>query len=271
MMFRVLIAVLVAGLFMNAPSKALAQEPVMNIVKKMKEAFEPVRPSTRKIEISMTAEGETIKWDAREAMKQFPDGKRMVLVMLGPNEVKGNAYVTWEPKGKPSVIWTYMPALRRVRELTGVEAYEHFLGTNFTYADLGFVRFHPDYRLLGEEDHMGKLTYKIEEVVPKERAYYSRVIIWVSEDSMLPVERDYYDVDGNLWKTELFEEETIDSVPTPIHIQMKDLQDKSTTEIRVSDVVYDVTVPDALFDPMQLPVAASSPVWQSVAQGTMSQ
>lgn len=271
-MFRVLIAVFVACIFMGAPSKTLAQDPVMDVIKKMKEVFEPVRPSTRKVNITMTSGGETIHWVAREAMKQFPDGKRLVMVMLEPNDVKGNAYVIWEPKDKPSAVWTYMPFLRRVRELLGVDAYEHFLGTDFTYADLGFVRLHPQYRLLGEEDHGGKKTYKIEESVPKERAYYSRVITWVSKGSMLPIQRDYYDVAGTLWKTELFEEEKIDGVPTPIRIQMKDLQGKSSTEIRVSDVRYNVEVPDALFDPMKLPTAAGSPVWQSAnAQATKSQ
>ena len=271
-MFRVFITALVACMFMSAPSKALAQAPVMDVVKTMKEVFEPVRPSTRKVEITMTAGGETIHWVARQAMKQFPDGKRMVMVMLEPNEVKGNAYVIWEPKDKPSAVWTYMPFLRRVRELVGVDAYEHFLGTDFTYADLGFVRLHPQYRLLGEEDHGGKKTYKIEESVPKERAYYSRVITWVSKDSRLPIQRDYYDVAGTLWKTETFEEATIDGVPTPIRIQMKDLQGKSSTEIRVSNVRYDTDVPDALFDPVKLPTAASSPAWQnSIAQATKSQ
>jgi len=148
-------------------------------------------------------------------------------------------------------------------ELLGVDGYEQILGTDFTYADLGFVRLHPHYRLLGEEDHGGKKTYKIEESVPTERAYYSRVITWVAQDSMLPVQRDYYDVAGNLWKTETFEEAVIDGVPTPIRIQMKVLQGKSSTEIRVSDVRYDVEVPDALFDPLALPMAAGSPVWQS--------
>jgi len=271
-MFRVLIAAFVACLFMSAPSKALAQAPGMDVVKQMKEVFEPVRPSTRQVEIMMTSGGETTHWVARQAMKQFPDGKRMVMVMLEPNEVKGNAYIIWEPKDKPSAVWTYLPFLRRVRELLGVDAYEHFLGTDFTYADLGFVRFHPQYRLLGEEDHGGKQTYKIEESVPKERAYYSRVITWVSKDSMLPIQRDYYDVAGTLWKTETFEEAVIDGVPTPIHIQMKDLQGKSSTEIRVSDVRYDVEVPDALFDPVKLSTAASSLAWQSSnAQMTKSQ
>ena len=253
------------SLFASTPSTVLAEKSGVDIIKKMKEVFEPVRPSTRRVDITTTAGGEPIHWVAREAMKQFPDGKRMVMVMLEPNEVKGNAYIIWEPKNKLSAVWTYMPVIRRVRELVGVDAYEHFLGTDFTYADLGFVRLHPHYRLLGEEEHNGKKTYKIEEKVPKERAYYSRVVIWVSKDSMLPVERDYYDVAGTLWKTETFEGAVIDGVPTPIRIQMKDLLGKSSTEIRVSEVRYNAKVPDALFDPARLSTAADSPIWQELS------
>ena len=112
--------------------------------------------------------------------------------------------------------------------------------------------------------------YKIEETVPKERAYYSRVLTWVSKDSKLPLQRDYYDVAGKLWKTETFEEEKIDGVPTAIRIQMKDVQGKSTTELRVTDVRYNVDVPDALFDPLKLSTAANSPVWQSTTASATS-
>jgi outer membrane lipoprotein-sorting protein len=252
-------------LFITTPARAQAQDPTMDIVKKMKEAFEPAKPSLRKVVISATSEGETVQWVARQARKQLPDGKRMTMVLLEPAELKGNAYVISEPKDKPSVVWLYAPFLRRIREFTTVDAYEHFMGTDFTFADLGFVRLHPQYRLLGEEEHGGKQTYKIEETVPKERAYYSRVVTWVDKGTLLPVQRDYYDPAGTLWKTETFEVDTIDGVPTPVRIVMKDLQGKTSTEQRISEVRYGIDIPDAIFDPMKLPVVANSPLWQSSA------
>ena len=88
-------------------------------------------------------------------------------------------------------------------------------------------------------------------------------VIDVEHGTLLPAQRDYYDVAGVLWKTETFEIETIDGVPTPIRIVMKDLQGKTSTEQRISNVSYDVNIPDALFDPMKLPIAADSPVWPS--------
>jgi outer membrane lipoprotein-sorting protein len=260
---HVLIAVLITCLFAGLPARGHAQDPVMDIVKNLKEALEPPRPSTRQVVLTMTAGGETVRWVARQAYKQFPDGKRMVMVLLEPAGVKGNAYLVWEPKDKPSAVWTYLPFLRRVRELVPVDAYEHFLGTDFTYADLGFIRLHPQYRLLGQEEHGGKQTYKIEEAVPQERAYYSRVITWVAKDALLPLQRDYYDVAGTLWKTELFEVEMIDGVPTPLRIRMTDVQTGNSTELNISEVRYDVEIPDDVFDPKGLPQVATQPLWQA--------
>jgi len=134
------VIVLVTCLWATLPVRAQAQDPVQDIVKKMKEVFEPIRPSTAQVDLTMSTGGETIHWVARAARKEFPDGKKMVMVLLEPTEVKGNAYVMWEPKDNQlSTVWTYMPLLRRVRELIGVDVYEHFLGTDFTYAS----RVHP--------------------------------------------------------------------------------------------------------------------------------
>ncbi len=257
-----LVIMLVLAVF---PVKALAAPPdVMTIVKQMKEVFEPVRPSTRKVVIAMSAEGEKIQWVAGQARKELPDGKRMVMVMLAPDSVKGMAYLIAEPTNKPSRIWVYSPTIRRVRELVPVDAYEHFLSTDFTFADLGFVRLHEKYRLLGEEQHAGVQAYKIEEQVPQERAYYSRLISWVATDSLLPLQCEYYDVAGQLWKTELFEQvSVIDGVPTPLHIKMEDVQGKSSTELNVSEVRYNVEIADTVFAPDHLPEIAAHPLWQS--------
>src|SRR5262249_59779587 len=114
-----------------------------------------------------------------------------------------------------------------------------FLGTDFTYADLGFVRLHEKYRLLGEEQHAGVQAYKIEEQVPQERAYYSRLLTWVAADSLLPLQRDYYDVAGGLWKTEHFEQvSVIYGGATPLHITLEDVQGKSSTRLNVSATAH---------------------------------
>jgi hypothetical protein len=198
--------------------------------------------------ISVTPQrGEKTQWVAGQALKKFPDGKRMVTVILEPEGLKGNAFLVQERQDKPTTMWIYSAALRRIRQLVPVDMYQHFLDTDFTYADLGFVGLQGTYRLLGEEERTGMRTYKIEEGVLRERAYYSRIITWVAVDSMLPLQRDYYDMAGVLWKTEVFDNVvTTDGVPTPLHIKMEDVQERSITELTLEQVRYDADIPDTL-------------------------
>ena len=70
---------------------AMAEPPsMMTIVKQMKAVFEPSSPSTSKVIISSTSKvpgserKETIQFLCGQARKMFPDGKRILLVMLEP-------------------------------------------------------------------------------------------------------------------------------------------------------------------------------------------
>lgn len=251
-----------------AASPVAAQPPsdVRSIIQKMKEAFEPVRPSTRTLTLTVSELGDTQKFVAGQARKQLPDGKRMATVVLQPDYLRGTAFLASEPNDatKPTVVWIYIPAIRRVRKVLPIDAFEHFLGTDFTYADLGFVRQHKKYRLLATEQHAGTKAYKVEEKLPADQYYYSRIVMWIGQNKMLPLERDYYDPTGMLWKREVFDSvTTIDGAPTVLHVQMTDLEANSSTNMNVSQVQYDAQVSDSFFDPQHLPQLADDPVWKA--------
>jgi carbonic anhydrase len=104
------------------------------------------------------------------------------------------------------------------------------------------------------------------------QAYYSRILTWIAIDSMLPLERQYYDVAGSLWKKEVFEDvSVINGIATPLHVTMEDVQTRTMTELKVQQVEYDRSIPDSLFDPVQLPQGVQFSTWQAymsqVAEG----
>jgi hypothetical protein len=257
---------LLAATLLVFPLTASAEPPeVMTIVTHMKEVYEPARPTTRKIVLSISGErGHKTEWIAAQALKVFPEGKRMLTVILTPDSLRGNAFLVQEQRDKPTAMWVYSAALRRVRALVPVDVYQRFLDSDFTYADLSLVRLQGVYRLLGEEEQAGVRAYAVEEMVPQERAYYSRILTWVAVDSMLPLERHYFDGAGALWKKEVFEEvSVINGIPTPLHVTMSDVQTGTSTELKVQQVEYDGSIPDALFDPAQLPKGVEFATWQS--------
>lgn len=221
----------------------------------MKAALETDHPSTSTVVMVIRSQGETVEWTGRQVRKKLGNGKRMLTVLLKPADVKGIALLIWERRQeRADKQWIYLPYLRRVREMLPVGAFESFLGTDCTVADLGFVDLrHRTFSLLGEEKLGNVQTYKVQEVL-KDPRYYSRIVTWVATDGMLPVRRDYYDMGNALWKTELYDDvKTINGVPSPLRIRMEDKQTGNSTELRVRNLHYDVHLPDELFDPLRLP------------------
>src|ERR1041385_1404438 len=85
------------------PAQAITRDSVGEIVKKMKEAFEPSSPSTRKVEITASDQnGEQSTWIAHQAREQQADGKRTLLVMEEPENTRGDALLIRERQGQPN-------------------------------------------------------------------------------------------------------------------------------------------------------------------------
>lgn len=247
------------------PALALAAPPeVMTIVEQMKDVFESEQPRMSEVAITVSGDDEqSMTWTGRQVRKVFPDGKRTLLLLQTPDYLKGTALLIAEReeqgKAERDAMWMYLPAVNRVRKIVPVETYQRFFDSDFTYADLGFVSRRGQHRLLGEEEHLGKRAYKVE-FVPQDSWYYSRIITWVEADSMLPLQRDYYDVAGERWKRLLFKQVmVINDIPTPLVMEMRDLQQETQTTFRLNQVSYDEDIPDILFDPDHLRTAMSVP------------
>lgn len=260
-MKQTLVLTLIAGFLFSAPIAEAAPD-ISTIVSKSKSALEAGRQGTRKVVITVKNEEEsTSEWTARNAHKDFEDGKGALLVVLAPENLKGIAHLVWTPEGKQSKEWVYYPQTRRVRMLTSLTAYNSVQGTDFTWSDLGISDPGGEHRFLAQEEHAGKQTYKIE-TIPEEKRYYSRIVSWISADNFIPIQRDYYNTDGRLWKTKTFENIVVrKNITMPLMVCMKDVIHNRSTEVHISEVCFDAPyIPREAFFPLRLPEASLSPV-----------
>jgi hypothetical protein len=238
----------------GAPADATAA------VRAMKAALEPGRPSIRTWTIRVGGKhGAGREMIAMQARKRTANGNRVLTVVLSPESARGTAFLVAE---EPAARWVYVPAIDRVRQIVPVRSDEAFLQTDYTYADLGFVDTASDYRLLGSEDVDGVAARRIEKR-PKVPLEYSRIVTWIAADTHLPIKLEYYDRADRLWKRERREYQPVGGIPTVSRMVMEDVQTGDGTEIRVSDVRYDTDIPDALFDPANLPEAANTSPFKS--------
>jgi hypothetical protein len=260
-------AVSVLALLLTCVSRVHAAPPDgVTIFKKMKAALEPAKPSTRKLTLTIHSAdfGENTQMVVRQARKVFPDGERSVTIVMSPDTLKGVAFLVVEHEGKPHEQYLYLPALRRVRKISGPRSFEPFLNSDFTYADMGLLEIHEkSLKLLGTREHGGTQAYELQEK-PRQAWYYSRIVDWIAVDTELPLERDHYDTANALWRKQVYEDVAIvDAVPTPMHMRVDDVQSKDWSDYKVDDLHYDVQIPDEIFDPKKLPDVITNPLWSA--------
>jgi hypothetical protein len=259
-------SIIAAALLLSTLLTPVSAAPpdAQTLVKRMQAALEPARPGARRFNFTLSQDQVTTQVTVGEARKQIGGVWRSVLTVIAPASASGTAFLIQQGGAGQDTEWFYLPYVRRVRKLVSPEAYSAFFNSDFTYADLGFVDTGAMYTVLGEGTHDGTKTYRLQGV-PTATWYYGRWVITLDAETGMPIEREIYDTANQLWKRQRWGRVTvIDGVSLPGDISMEDLQAKSRTDIRMTGADYDVTLPDSLFDPDQLPAAAAAPVWATV-------
>lgn len=150
--------------------------------------------------------------------------------------------------------WLYLPTLRKVKRISGAQKYRNFLGTDFTYDELGGREPEEDtHTLVGEEQLDGKQVYKIRSV-PKEKGNpYQYRLVWVWKDSPVVLKEEYYDRHGRLKKCmQVLKMETVQGIPTVLEREMVDLQEQHRTVLRFNKLKYNTGISPRLLHPRKL-------------------
>jgi outer membrane lipoprotein-sorting protein len=265
-----LFAIVLFGVFASpgmaqAPAGQSSQPDTASIISHMKQALDPAVPSVRVMTLRVNGPRATVQWRMAQARGEAKGSKWMLTVMLLPSSWgKGIALLDEDkPSSTAGSEYIYLPAVQRVRRFTPLQGWEPFFGSDFSYQDFSFPRFGLNPKLKGTEMHNDTECYRLEEALAN-NPYYSKIESWVATDTGLPVERDYYDLSGKLYKSERYEHiVTIQNIPTITKIVMTDVQMDRSSEIDVTSVKYNKQAPPSLFDPNNLPNAAANQFWKS--------
>jgi hypothetical protein len=257
-----------ATILLIVTSAVAAAPDVPTIVKQMKQGLQGPDNAVRFLSLKVISNGSTVsEWKMAQANGDANGAHWILTVVLAPPDAKGMAFLDKQKLHSTSTFkYAYLPATKRVLEFSPVEGYDTYFATDFTYQDLGFVALGGGgEKLVGTDTRDGKKVYKLEDH-PINSPYYSKVISYVATDTLLPVERDFYDRAGRLYKTEHCTVETVDGVPTITKIVMDNVNSGGSSEIDVTKVIPNKQPPADLFDPKRLPEVADHPFWKTVTQ-----
>ena len=168
----------------------------------------------------------------------------IIVRFLSPADVKNVTLLSLE--GGESM-YLYMPAYKKVRRIASSEKSEKFMGTDFTYDELGGSYSREDYdsTLIEETEEI----YKLELIPRDEESSYSKLLMEVDKEKFYFRRIEFYDKDGNLWKvmeiSEIEEEE--DGTITVKKIDLTDLKENHKTIVEMEHIERDIPLPDNFF------------------------
>ena len=204
-------------------------------------------------ELTMTLtnkQGETRVRTLKQYIKYGDKMDKKIMFFQSPADVRGTSFMNWSyTDGRDDDQWIYLPALKRTKRISSDGKSDYFMGSDFTYDDLGDR--HPDedtHTLLREETLEGK-TCQVVESIPKEEDYmYSKTITWVMKENYLGLQREFYDEDGDLLKILTIKKyDQIDGFWTILETEMKNVQKDHKTNMAFNNVQINQGIPDSRF------------------------
>ena len=125
------------------------------------------------------------------------DGDKSMFVFDEPRDVEGTALLIYAHKEADDEQWLYLPALKRVKRISSANRSGSFMGSEFSYEDMGAQEVEKfTYRYLRDEPcgESGELTCAVSERFPVDaRSGYTRQVTWQDREALRLFKVEYYD------------------------------------------------------------------------------
>ncbi|MBN1997053.1 outer membrane lipoprotein-sorting protein [candidate division KSB1 bacterium] len=187
----------------------------------------------------------------KQYIKDYGSEEKKIMFFLSPADVRDTSFMNWsyDEADRDDDQWIYLPALKRVKRISSDSKSDYFMGSDFTYDDLGDRHPSEDtHKLLREETFDGENCYVVESV-PKEEDYmYSRTVTWIIKDKWIGMKKEFYDEDSEHLKTlsvEKFEEMKDYWIIT--NSKMHNVQKDHTTDMLLENLTLDAGMSDNSF------------------------
>jgi hypothetical protein len=197
--------------------------------------------------------------DTPGAAKTAPDGDRLLIRFTYPNDIRGTGFLVWEhPKGDDER-FLYLPSLGRVRRIAGTEAQESFVGSDFSYEDIGGREF-DDYTYALLDDNAswagpdGAVSaYRLESTRRNRDVQFPRVVSLVLKDSFVTVHAEMFNRRNEREKTYTVSQlRQVQGVWTTVDSAMANEIEKTRTQLQVARIDYNTGLEEDAFTRREL-------------------
>lgn len=172
---------------------------------------------------------------------------------LSPADIKGTGLLVLKHAAGEAERFLFLPALGRVRRVAGGESQEAFVGSDFSYEDIGGQDLDAyTYEVLDEQtsfqaaDGVTYPCYRLQAKARDPRATHPVTISWVARESLVVVHSEFLDRAGQKRKTyDVRKLAKVQGIWTVLESVMSTERDRTRTELLVDAPKYNVGLTDA--------------------------
>ena len=178
----------------------------------------------------------------KSEMYQKGTEKRLVRFLYPPDQ-KGIAFLSLPN----DVMYLYLPAFHKIRQIASHVKNQNFAGTDFTYDDLSAFRMAEKHNavMISQDSN-----YYIVKLLPKKSAgkEYSYLIVRYRKDNFYPMKIEYYDKNGKLFKVMTRSNlKKVNGYWTTMDMEVKNIKKNHITKSKIDKVEFDIGLTDNVF------------------------
>ncbi len=186
----------------------------------------------------------------KQFTKDLGTTEKSIMFFVSPADVKNTSFMSWSYDDEQADDqWIYLPAIKRTKRISSDSKSDYFMGSDFTYDDLGDRKLDDDnHKLLREEKMNGKDCYVVESMAEEEEYMYSKTTTWIDKTNFIGVQKEFYDEDGDLLKILSIKEfQEISGFLIISNSEMKNVQKEHSTSIVLSNIKINTNIPVSTF------------------------
>ena len=187
----------------------------------------------------------------KQFTKDMGDMEKSIMFFQSPADVKNTSFMSWsyDDDDKSDDQWIYLPALKKVKRISSDSKSDYFMGSDFTYDDLGDRKLDDDTHELLREETIDDVAYYVVESTPKDEDYmYSKTITWIRQDNFIGLKKEFFDEDEELLKIlHIKKSEEISGFLIITNSEMQNVQKNHKTKMILSDININTGIPDSKF------------------------
>ncbi|NCB00860.1 MAG: outer membrane lipoprotein-sorting protein [Spirochaetia bacterium] len=190
-------------------------------------------------------------------IRSVEDGiEKKLMFFTAPSDVKDTGFLSISyPSDKDDDQLIYLPALKRVKRIAAGNKNDSFMGSDFTYDDMGARNPKKDTHTIIREEVVNNVDcYVVQSIPVTQEGSITKTLNWIAKEGSFGLKKEFYEGETLVKTLTINESTVIDSIIVITDMTMKNIDKGTQTRITLKDVSFNNNFSDSLFSERQLKI-----------------